>query len=212
MGRAARHGPCRGRAAFLPLGGGRAPALLRGTSPRRAGTRSALPVWIVGLAVAALCACVGPALGGRPPSRPGGDEGMVVYAVGRLSFEAPAAWDARGDSRHVVVQPADERALLDVRLLDRPFGGEAACLRDAEDALARGSGEFRNVRRHPTTFAGRRAVTQEADQGPWHGWAYAICDGRVQYRVFFSGRSPLPDEDVTAWRLLIASARMEGPP
>jgi hypothetical protein len=164
------------------------------------------------LIAAALCSCISPGLAGRPASRPSGDEGMVIYSVGRLAFEAPAQWDARGDGRRIVVQPTDERAVLDVRQLERTFRGEAACLREAEDALARGSSEFRNVRRHSTTFAGRRAVTQEADQGPWHGWAYAVCDGGVQYRVFFSGRSPLPDEDVEAWRMLVASAQLGGPP
>ncbi len=159
----------------------------------------------------ALAACA-PGLAGRPPSRPSGDEGMLVYSVGRLSFEAPAGWEARGGGRRVVVQPSDERAVLDVRQLERTFGGEAACLRDADDALARGSSEFRNVRRHVTTFAGRRAVTQEADQGPWHGWAYALCDGGVQYRLFFSGRSPVSSEDLEAWRMLVASAQLGGVP
>ncbi len=160
----------------------------------------------------ALAACVGPGPWGRPASRPGGDEGMVIYSVGRLSFEAPADWEARGDGRHIEVRPADGRAVLDVKLSERAFGGEGACLRDAEDALARGSAGFFNVRRHSTTFAGRRAVTQEADQGSWHAWAYALCDGGAQYRVFFTGRSPLPEEDVTAWRMLVASAQMGGPP
>jgi hypothetical protein len=34
-----------------------------------------------------------------PQSRPAGDEGMLLFTVGRLSFEAPAAWPARGDPR-----------------------------------------------------------------------------------------------------------------
>ena len=35
-----------------------------------------------------------------------------------------------------------------------------------------------------------RLIAQEADQGGWHGWAWATCDGGEQYRVFLAGRSP----------------------
>jgi hypothetical protein len=161
-------------------------------------------------AVAATTAisCAGADLAGHPLSRPSGNAASVVYTVGQLSFEAPVQWQARGGATRVQVQPTDERAMLEVRRLERTFDNQAVCLRDAEDSLARGATELQNVRRHSTMFAGHRAVTQEADQGPWHGWAYAVCHGGVQYRVFFSGRSPMRGEDLEAWRGLVANAQL----
>jgi hypothetical protein len=146
-----------------------------------------------------------------PQSRPAGDEGMLLYTVGRLSFEAPAGWRARGDARHVtLVSPADD-ARIDAQLSEKPFPDDRSCLAQAEDALARGQGKLTNVRRHPTSLASRRAVVQEADQGGWHGWAWAVCDRGEQYRVFFTGRSPLNAESVRASRLLGSSASFAGP-
>jgi hypothetical protein len=141
-----------------------------------------------------------------PVSRASGDEGMVLYTVGRLTFEAPAAWQARGDPRRVLLTSAAGDARVDAQFVDRAFADDAACLAHAEDALARGAGGLGNVRRHPTTLAGRKAVVQEADQGAWHGWAWAVCDGGEQYRLFFTGLSPLKDEAVRAVRLLGSSA------
>ncbi len=141
-----------------------------------------------------------------PQSRPAGDEGMLLFTVGRLSFEAPASWPARGDPRRVLLVSPQNDARIDAQLTDRTFKTDAECLAQAEDSLARGSAQLRNVRRHPTTLAGRKAVVQEADQDGWHGWAWAVCDRGEQYRIFFTGRSPLREEPLRASRLLSSSA------
>ncbi len=162
------------------------------------------------LAAAAAAACAGPGLHGGPTPRPAGDEGMVLYTVGRLTFEAPAAWRASGDARRVRLESEDGRALLDVAEAERHYASEGECLAQAEKSLSRGAADLTNVRRHPTVFAGRRAVTQEADQGRWHGWAFALCDVGNQYRVFFTGLSPLSEEAVAAYQALTASAQLSG--
>ena len=141
-----------------------------------------------------------------PQSRPAGDEGMLMFTVGRLSFEAPAAWPARGDPRRVLLVSPQNDARIDAQVSEKPFKDDGACLAQAEDSLARGSGKLTNLRRHPTTLAGRKAVVQEADQEGWHGWAWAVCDGGEQYRVFFTGRSPMGEESLRAYRLLSSSA------
>jgi hypothetical protein len=149
-----------------------------------------------------------------PVSRPAGDEGMLTYTVGRLSFSAPAGWQARGDPRKVLLVSPENDARIDAAVAERAFPDDAACLKQAEEALVKGEGKLQNVRRHGTTVAGRRAVVQEADdpQG-WHGWAWAFCDGGEQYRVFFTGRSPLRDEALRAARLVPSSAVLAaGPP
>ncbi len=66
------------------------------------------------------------------------------------------------------------------------------------------------MRRHLTSLAGRRAVAQEADRGGWHGWAWAVCDGGRQYRLFFTGVSPVSGEALAALTALQASARIGG--
>jgi hypothetical protein len=147
-----------------------------------------------------------------PSSRPAADEGMLVYAVGALSFEVPADWTVRGDANGIEARPQDGSAKIDVRRNGRPFEAEADCFADAQQSLARGSVALANVRRHPTTIARRRGVTQEADAGAWHGWAYALCDETVQYRLFLTGVSPVKPETLEAFRLLIASAQLGGQP
>jgi hypothetical protein len=87
-------------------------------------------------------------------------------------------------------------------------GPADACLDGAEEALVRGSASLTGVRRHATTFAGRKAVAQEADQGGWHGWAWATCDRGEQYRVFLSGRAPLSREILAVQRRLVDTARV----
>jgi hypothetical protein len=142
-----------------------------------------------------------------PVTRPGGGEGTTIYVVGDLAFEAPAAWRAEGDDRRLrLVAPGDEATVEAAAA--KADGGDAACLADAEARLARGEGSLTGVRRHPTTFAGAKAVTQEADQGPWHGWAWAACAAGLQYRLWFAGRSPLSKELLEARRRLVESARL----
>ncbi len=131
-----------------------------------------------------------------PPSRPG-EGGAFIYQVGRLSFQLPGAWDARGDSRRVVATNPEGTARVEVSAVDREFADEAECLARAEDSLQRGSGNLQNPRRHPSSLAGHRAVAQEADQAGWHGWAWAVCDGGAQYRVFATGLAPI-HPDITA--------------
>lgn len=145
--------------------------------------------------------------GGPPPSRPGSEPGTLLYAVGKLSFEAPAAWTATGDARGMTASHPEGAGRLEVRLSDRTFRDEAECLARAEEALARGAAGAANVRRHPTTFAGRKGLVMEGDQGAWHGWAWALCDGGEQVRVSFFGMTPLREDVMTAWRRLERTAR-----
>lgn len=179
---------------------------------RRAGRRAAVLSAAATAAALAGCASMHRAFEPAPASRPSADEGMLVYTVGRLSFEAPADWSARGDSRKVTFSPGDGMARLEAEVVDRSYRDETACLAGAEDALGKGSAGLVNARRHPTTVAGRRAITQEADRAGWHGWAYAVCDGPVQYRIFLAGVSPLRPETLRAQRLLVASAQIGGSP
>ncbi len=152
-----------------------------------------------------------------PSSRPAGDGGQLLYTVGRLTFEAPAGWAASGDARHVLLESGARDARIDAEVVTRGSGDklypdDATCLQAADAVLARGAAKYTAVRRHSTTFAGRKAVVQEADQGPWHGWAWAVCDRGEQYRIFFTGRSPLRDEALRAMRRLPASAALTAGP
>jgi hypothetical protein len=154
-----------------------------------------------------------------PRSRPAGDEGMLLYTIGRLTFEAPAGWQASGDARRVLLRSAAGDAQLEAQVADRTFADDAACLAEAEDRLVRrassapsGPSKMTNVRRHPTTVAGRKAVVQEADQAGWHGWAWALCDRGEQYLLYFTGHSPLNPDAVRASRLLPSSATLAAGP
>jgi hypothetical protein len=149
---------------------------------------------------------------GRPVARAGIDEGMTFYLVGQLFLEAPTAWTASGDARRLRIDSPRGDARIEVVAASRPAASESECLADAEAMLARGTAGLSGVRRHPTTFAGRPAVTQEADQGAWHGWAYGVCDGPRQYRIWFSGLSPMGKDLIEAHALLVSRARFEAGP
>ena len=140
--------------------------------------------------------------------RPSGQRGLLMYGVGRLTFLAPDGWEARGGERRVQLSHPQGQGRLDVQLGDRTFKDEKECIASGEESLSKGSANLTNVRRHGTTFAGKRAVTQEADQGGWHGWAWAVCDGGTQYRVFFAGRSPVQKDVLDAWQALTKSAAL----
>ena len=173
-----------------------------GLPPRRGADRGAR--WTLGglaALVAASAACA-PSI----RARPAGDEGMLMFTVGRLAFEGPVGWEQSGDARRVLLVSPQSGARLDVQLMARTYADDRECLAQAEQALERGSGSFTGVRRHATRLAGRKAVVQEADQAGWHGWAWAVCDGGEQYRLFFTGRSPLGEEELRASRLLPSSA------
>jgi hypothetical protein len=166
----------------------------------RAGSAAALAAL-----VAISCARV------SPVSRPTPDGKGRVYSVAALSFEAPAGWRADGDPRSVKLSSPTGDARVEVKATAVP-GPPDGCLAGAEEALERGAASLTGVRRHPSTFAGKKAVVQEADQGGWHGWAWATCDRGEQYRVYMAGRAPVSRETIDVQRRLVATARMEGSP
>ena len=169
--------------------------------------------WMVGLLLLPGCMLVHQRAEERgPQSRAAGDEGMLLYTVGRLTFEAPAGWEARGDDRHVLLVSPQNDARIDAQLADRIFKDDGECLAQAEQALVKGSARLSGARRHSTTLAGKKGLVQEADQEGWHGWAWATCDGGEQYRIFFTGRSPIGEEALRASRLIPSSATLAARP
>ena len=142
------------------------------------------------------CAWVRSVASTPPPAEPTGREGWVAYRVGQLRVEAPAAWRASGREQALRLEEPEGRGRLEVSVRDEPFADARACLTAAEASLARGEEQLERVRRHATRLAGIPAVTQEADEGPWHGWAWAACDGGVQYRIFFTAVSTAPAEEI----------------
>ena len=144
-----------------------------------------------------------------PPAEPAGREGWVAYRVGQLRVEAPASWKASGREQALRLEEPDGRGRLEVSVREPPFADARSCLAAAEVSLERGEEQLERVRRHATRLAGVPAITQEADQGPWHGWAWAACDGGVQYRIFFTAMSTAPAEVMEVHRALL-SARLGG--
>ena len=179
---------------------------------RAGGARAVARAAVLALALAvAGCASMRGALAPSPVGMPSGRDGWLVYTAGDLRFEAPAAWRSSGDPRHVSLEAPDGSGRLEVREVEERFATNAACLGAAEDTLRRNAEQLQRARLHPTTVAGRRGVVLEADQGSaGHGWAWGICDGTVQYRLFLSGSTPLSKEVLEAYRALLASARIGG--
>lgn len=165
--------------------------------------RRVLPGLALGVAVA-LTSCAR----SRPATRPAESPGRLVYSVGGLSFEAPAAWPAEGDARSVKLSAPDGAAVLEASAAPSAVA-EAACLADAERSLRRGAEGLSRVQRHASTFAGRKAVAQEGDAGGWHGWAWATCAGGSQYRLFYAARSPLDRERLDVQRRIVDTARID---
>ena len=165
--------------------------------------RAPLVLGVAAALLAGACARV------TPVSRPTPDGAGRIYSVAELEFQAPADWRADGSPREVKLASPAGDAVLEVRATAVP-GPAGACLSRAEDSLARGAGTLDAVRRHASSFAGKKAVSQEADQGGWHGWAWAVCDRGEQYRVWFSGRAPVSRETIDVQRRLVATARMGG--
>lgn len=155
--------------------------------------------------LAALPAC------GRLEGVPAGG-GWTAYRVGAMTVALPADWVARGDEGRLEATSPDGGARVVAERTALGFASEAACLAQAEAALARGASGLDRARRHPTRLGGRPAVTQEADVRGWHGWAWAACDGPRQYRVSFFGVSPLAREAVAARMGVEASIRFDGAP
>ena len=141
--------------------------------------------------------------------RPTGRAGWLAYALQDLRFQAPAGWRASGDPRRIALEAPDGRARLEVSTPERAFADERACLAAAGERLQAAPG-LERARRHPTRLAGRPAQLLEADQGGWHVWALAACDGGVQYRVFFTAATPAAAEALEAWRTLLQDARLGG--
>jgi hypothetical protein len=157
------------------------------------------------IAAAALSACAA-----RRPveGRPSGREGWVVHGLGALRFEAPATWRATGDERRIVLERPGGGARLELTLAEARFATERACLDAAEGRLGERQAALERGRRHPTRFGGRAAQALEGDQGGWHVWAIAACDGGAQYRVFFTAATPAAQDALEAWRALLQSARI----
>ncbi len=165
-----------------------------------------------GAALAALagCATLKDAFAPAPVGQPSGREGWLVYGLGSLRFEAPAAGHASGGERRMTLEAPDGRARLEVSYPEQRFADERACLAAADEKLRGQEGQLERSRRHPTRFGGVPAQTLEADEGGWHVWAYAACDGGVQYRIFFTAATPAAAEHLEAQRTLVSSARIGG--
>lgn len=159
----------------------------------------------VALLLAACATLLGPPpLEGTPVAG-----GAARYEVGRLRLELPAGWSARGDAGRLSAHDPRGLGRLEVQVVEQRYRDEEACLAGAQEALQRGAAGAARVRQHPTSFAGRKGVALEGDQGPWHGWAWGVCDGPVQYRIDFFGATPLDAEVLAAFRGLTAGARFE---
>jgi len=163
------------------------------------------------LAALLLASCAGPSgLRGAPGSRPAGRDGWRIYQVGALSFEAPSGWEAGGDAHRLALVPPDGTARLEAWESGSRGADAAACLADGEAALKSRDAGLARVQRHPSTLGGRKAITQEADQGSTHGWAWVTCVGPVQHWLTFTGRSPVSQRLLEAWREVVQTARLGG--
>jgi hypothetical protein len=157
------------------------------------------------------CATLRSAFAPAPQGTPSGREGWLVYAAGDLRFEAPAAWNPSGDALRITLEAPDGTGRLEARQMEDRYPSADACLQSAEQTLKRNAGQLQRVRLHPTTVAGRRGVVLEADRGDQgHGWAWGVCDGGVQYRIFLSGGTPLQKDVLEVYRTLLSSVRIGG--
>jgi hypothetical protein len=144
-----------------------------------------------------------------PLGTPSGRAGWLTYTLQDLRLEAPATWTAQGERRRLALAAPDGRARLEVTVPATAFPDERACLADASERMGSAAG-LERTRRHPTNLGGRPGESLEADRGDWHVWAVAVCDGGMQYRIFFTAASPAPVEVVDVWRTLVQSARIGG--
>jgi hypothetical protein len=158
-----------------------------------------------------LSACAGlrGAFSSAPHGVPSGREGWLRYSVGQLRLEAPEGWTRSGEARHLRLDRPGGGARLEVSTPEAAFETLTACMADAERVMKRGEGMER-ARSHPTRFAGLRALSLEGDQSGWHVWAWAACDGGVQYQVFLTAQTPAPAEVVEVYRSLVSGARVGG--
>jgi hypothetical protein len=156
------------------------------------------------------CATFRDALAPPPPAKPSGRAGWVAYALRDLTVEVPQTWAASGGERKMTLAAPDGKATLEVSYPGQGFPDERACLAAADEKLAQQQGTLARARRHPTRIAGRSGHALEGDQGGWHVWAWAVCDGGVQYRVFFTAASPASPEAIEVSRAVVSSARLGG--
>jgi hypothetical protein len=170
------------------------------------GLRRGLPV--LALLLSAGCAGLGGL--GAPDSRPSERPGWRIYTAGALAFEAPSAWEARGDARKVTLVPPEGSARLEAWVAADRGASATACLAAAEAGLKERDAGLERVQRHPSTLAGKPALVQEADQGSTHGWAYVVCAGPAQHWLTFTGRSPVSQRLLEEWRQAIQTARLGG--
>ena len=160
-----------------------------------------------GALAATVAACAAPkSLAGVPGGRPG----WVLYRVGELWFRAPVSWHVTGDIRRATAEEPDARSRLEVSIPDQPYADERACLAAANERLGSAAAGLERARRHPSRLAGRPALTLEGDQGGWHVWAIAACDGGKQYRVFFTAATPASYDAMDVWQQLVQDARIGG--
>lgn len=199
--------------AGIPRATARIPRLPRGAG-ERVGVRGRralrLAAAALSLALATGCSHLRDAFAPAPVGKPSGRDGWLVYSLASLRFEAPATWHASGGERRMTLEAPGGRARVEVSYPETPFADERACLAAADEKLREQAGQLERARRHATRFAGVPAHTLEADQGGWHVWAYAACDGGVQYRVFFTAATPAAAGDLEAQRTLVSSARIGG--
>ncbi len=183
----------------------------RGVRLQAAGFRRGASVFAcVAVALLSGCASIRNAVGPPPRGVPSGRPGWLVYPVGALRFEAPEAWRPSGTPRHLELEAPDGAARLEVSTPDAPYADEKTCLAAADGVMKRGADALEHVRRHPTRFANVSAITAEGDQGGWHVWAFAACDGGTQYQVFFTARSPAAAAALEAYQTLVRTAKVGG--
>ncbi|HVI94814.1 MAG TPA: hypothetical protein VM753_12460 [Anaeromyxobacter sp.] len=172
-------------------------------------TRRTLIAATAAFALLSGCASIRNAVSPPPQGTPSGRAGFLVYPVGALRFEAPAAWRTSGSPQHLQLEAPDGAARLEISTPEASFSDEKTCLTDA-DAVMRRAASLEHARRHATRFANVPALTVEGDEGGWHVWAWAACDGGQQYQVFFTARSPATPDALEAYRTLLATARVGG--
>ena len=174
------------------------------------GTPRTAVALLAGLALLPGCLTLRDAFAPAPVGLASGREGWLRYELRDLRFEAPAAWRATGGVRRIALESPDGLARLEISFPEPDFSDERGCLSAAEEKLQRQEGALQRARRHPTRFGGRPAHALEADQGSWHVWAWAACDGGAQYRVFFAAATPATQAALEARGALVETARIGG--
>lgn len=174
---------------------------------RRLG-RLALP--LLAVTAASGCATLRDAFAPAPVGTPSSRAGWLVYPLRDLRVEVPAGWRASGGERRVTLAAPEGNASLELSHPEADYPDERACLAAAEAKLGEQQGALERGRRHPTRLAGRSGHALEGDQGGWHVWAWAVCDGGVQYRIFFTAATPASAEALEVSRALATAARIGG--